>query len=159
MCPGWSAATYNPVTSSRNFPSVLQALSLICTPACASDHCCICFLNHFLQCGVMNILILRTVTQKIYSKWVNERMREKRRKKEVNFMECLFIIKQKKITDSFKCMCLKHMFCTLYLLPGWHSGEEYTCQCRRCRKCRFDPYVRKIPWKRERELTPVFLPG
>ena len=22
-------------------------------------------------------------------------------------------------------------------------------QCRRCRKCRFDPWVRKIPWRRE----------
>ena len=24
-------------------------------------------------------------------------------------------------------------------LPRWLSGEESTCQCRRCKKCRFDP--------------------
>ena len=26
-------------------------------------------------------------------------------------------------------------------------------------RCRFDPWVRNIPWGRERRLTPVFLPG
>ena len=25
--------------------------------------------------------------------------------------------------------------------------------------CRFDPWVRKIPWRRARQPTPVFLPG
>ena len=28
-----------------------------------------------------------------------------------------------------------------------------------CRRCRFDPWVRKIPWRRKRQPTPVFLPG
>ena len=28
-----------------------------------------------------------------------------------------------------------------------------------CRRLGFDPWVRKIPWKREWYLTPVFLPG
>ena len=37
----------------------------------------------------------------------------------------------------------------------WLSGKEPLCQCRRCR---FDPWVRKIPWKRRWQLTPVFLP-
>ena len=27
-----------------------------------------------------------------------------------------------------------------------------------CRKCRFDPWVRKIPWRRKWQPTPVFLP-
>ena len=27
------------------------------------------------------------------------------------------------------------------------------------RKCRFNPWVRKIPWRRTRKPTPVFLPG
>ena len=27
------------------------------------------------------------------------------------------------------------------------------------RKCRFDSWVRKIPWRRQLEHTPVFLPG
>ena len=39
--------------------------------------------------------------------------------------------------------------------PG-RSGRESACQCRRCR---FDPWVREIPWSRKRQLTQVFLPG
>ena len=29
--------------------------------------------------------------------------------------------------------------------PGGTSGKESTCQCRRLRRCGFDPWVRKIP--------------
>ena len=41
-------------------------------------------------------------------------------------------------------------------LPRWLSGNESTYQCRRCR---FYPWVRKIPWRRKWQPTPVFLPG
>ena len=46
-------------------------------------------------------------------------------------------------------------------LPWWLSGKESTCQYMRCR---FDPWVGKIPWRREKPgipwlPTPVFLPG
>ena len=44
-------------------------------------------------------------------------------------------------------------------LPGGISGKEPTCQCRRCKRQGFDPWVRKIPWRRVWQLTPVFLPG
>ena len=43
--------------------------------------------------------------------------------------------------------------------PGGTSGKEPTCQCRRHKRCGFDPWVGKIPWRRERQPTPVFLPG
>ena len=33
--------------------------------------------------------------------------------------------------------------------PGGASGEEPSCQCRRHRRCRFDPWVGKIPWEEE----------
>ena len=46
-----------------------------------------------------------------------------------------------------------------YGFPSGISGEESTCQCRRHKRCRFDPYVGKIPWRREWQPTPVFLPG
>ena len=39
------------------------------------------------------------------------------------------------------------------------SCEEFTCHCRRCKRCRFDPWVGKIPWRRKWQPTPVFLPG
>ena len=32
-------------------------------------------------------------------------------------------------------------------------------QCRSRRRCKFDPWVRKIPWRRSWKPTPVFLPG
>ena len=44
-------------------------------------------------------------------------------------------------------------------LPWWHSGKESACQCRRCRRHWFDPWVRKILWRRKWQPTPVFLPG
>ena len=29
--------------------------------------------------------------------------------------------------------------------PRGHSGKEYGCQCRRCKRCRFNPWIGKIP--------------
>ena len=38
----------------------------------------------------------------------------------------------------------------------WVSGKEPACQSR---KCRFNPWVGKIPWRRKWKPTPVFLTG
>ena len=38
-------------------------------------------------------------------------------------------------------------------------GKEPTSQCRRLKRCRFNPWIRKIPWRRTWQPTPVFLPG
>ena len=43
--------------------------------------------------------------------------------------------------------------------PGGASGKESACQCRRCKRCMFDPWVRMIPWSRKWQPTPAFLPG
>ena len=37
--------------------------------------------------------------------------------------------------------------------------KEYSCQCRRCKRYGFIPWVRKILWSRKWQPTPVFLPG
>ena len=42
--------------------------------------------------------------------------------------------------------------------PGGTGGKEPTCQCRRRKRCGFDPWVGKIPWKKAWLPTPVFLP-
>ena len=42
--------------------------------------------------------------------------------------------------------------------PGGTSGKESTCQCRRHKRHGFDPWVRKIPWRKAWQSTPVFLP-
>ena len=43
----------------------------------------------------------------------------------------------------------------------WLSGKESTCSAEalRGRKCGFDPWVWKIPWKMVWQPTPVLLPG
>ena len=43
-------------------------------------------------------------------------------------------------------------------LSWWFSGKETASQCRRLRRCRFDPWVEKIPWRKWQPI-PVFLPG
>ena len=43
--------------------------------------------------------------------------------------------------------------------PGSASGKEPTCQCRRHKRCGFNPWVGKIPWRRAWQPTAVFLPG
>ena len=40
-------------------------------------------------------------------------------------------------------------------LPRWLRGKESACQCRRPG---LGPWIRKIPWRRKRQPTPVFLP-
>ena len=41
----------------------------------------------------------------------------------------------------------------------WLSDKESTCQCRKCKRLGFDPWVRKIPWRRKWQPISVFLPG
>ena len=41
-------------------------------------------------------------------------------------------------------------------VPKWLSGKESACQCRRPG---FNPWVGKIPWRRERLPPPIFWPG
>ena len=48
---------------------------------------------------------------------------------------------------------------TIYGLPWWPSGKEPACQCRRHSRRGFNAWVRKIPWRRAWQPTPVFLPG
>ena len=43
--------------------------------------------------------------------------------------------------------------------PGSSRGKESACQCRKRRRHGFDPWVVKIPWRREWQPTPAFLPG
>ena len=43
--------------------------------------------------------------------------------------------------------------------PGGASGKEYTHRRRRCQRCRFNPWVGKISWRRKWQPAPIFLPG
>ena len=63
-------------------------------------------------------------------------------------------------THKYICTCLYTLLYVFaihtYGLPWQISGKESTCQCRRCG---FDPWVGKIPWRRKWEPTPVFSLG
>ena len=39
------------------------------------------------------------------------------------------------------------------------GGSDGKSICLQCRRPGFDPWVRKIPWRRKWQSTPVFLPG
>ena len=41
-------------------------------------------------------------------------------------------------------------------LPWWINDKKSACKCRRCG---FDLWVRKIPFRKQRQTTAVFLPG
>ena len=43
--------------------------------------------------------------------------------------------------------------------PDGASGKEPACQCRRHKRLGFNPWVRKIPWRRAWQPIPLFLPG
>ena len=43
--------------------------------------------------------------------------------------------------------------------PGGANSKEPAYQFRGQKRCRFDPWVGKIPWRRKWQPTPVFLPG
>ena len=43
--------------------------------------------------------------------------------------------------------------------PYGASGKEPACQCKRGKRCGFDPWVGKIPWRRKLQPIPVYLPG
>ena len=45
--------------------------------------------------------------------------------------------------------------CTLWL-PYSSDGKESTCNAG---DWGFDPWIRKIPWRKKQQSTPVFLPG
>ena len=55
-----------------------------------------------------------------------------------------------------KITILKDTRAPVFGLPWWFSGKEPACQCRRHG---FNPWVRKILWRRKGQPTPVFLPG
>ena len=53
-------------------------------------------------------------------------------------------------------------YLAIFIIPsrGFPGGSmvKICLQCRSPRRCRFDPCVRKTPWRRAWQPTPVFLP-
>ena len=54
-------------------------------------------------------------------------------------------------------MMIKPQFTAERGLPWWLHGKESTWQCRRHKRPKFYPWVRKLLWRRAWQPTPVFL--
>ena len=52
---------------------------------------------------------------------------------------------------------LLYCWVILFGLPRWHSGKESDRHCRRRKRCGFDPWVKKVLWRRKWQTTPVSL--
>jgi len=49
---------------------------------------------------------------------------------------------------------------SVYLgFPDGSDDKDSACQCRRCKRHRFNPFVGKISWRKKWQHTPVFLSG
>ena len=70
-------------------------------------------------------------------------------------------------TYTYVCVCVCVCVCVyiyiyiyIYIkslgVPKWHLWCSY--KCRRLKRCIFDPWVQKIPWRRKWQPGPVFLP-
>ena len=58
---------------------------------------------------------------------------------------------------SRACLCFFDMLSRFVMaFPWWLRWQNV---CPQCQKPRFDPWVGKIPWRREWLPSPVFLPG
>ena len=65
----------------------------------------------------------------------------------------LFLWKKRlrgKKRKKWQCFCYS---------KGFPGGSEVKTSAFKCRRPGFDPWVRKIPWRRKWQPTPIFLPG
>ena len=66
----------------------------------------------------------------------------------------------------FSPCCVNHVPCSVISAAGSIVMSYQFCwwfrwwrTCLQWRRLEYNPWVRKIPWRRARQLTPVFLPG
>ena len=64
-------------------------------------------------------------------------------------------VSRKNLTVAFS-VCCQGLWAFGLGLPWWLSWYRI---CLQCRRPGFDPWVGKIPWRREQLPTPVFWPG
>ena len=68
------------------------------------------------------------------------------------------------VFKKFQDNCDMHLdfkkWLQVFLLFGdFPGGSDSKSVCLQCRRPRYDPCVRKIPWRRKWQPTPVLLPG
>ena len=79
-------------------------------------------------------------------------------------MVCTNHIAKVSLSKAVACLWNLHasgigVYCSLTGgIPGGAHGKESACQCRR-HEMWVDLWVRRIPWRRKWQPTPVFFPG
>ena len=88
-------------------------------------------------------------------------MKQKRRKWGKRTVTTFFFLpSQEDVTKSCLNQCiLSFIHMSDHWLTPCLSSKQCTCQFSRQKRGGFDPWVRKIPWRRAWQPTPVFLPG
>ena len=65
-----------------------------------------------------------------------------------------------KVITSINCLWpIGQVHLQISGLLRWLSGKETVCQCKKCRRHGFSPWVEKIPWSWKWQPTPGFMPG
>ena len=77
----------------------------------------------------------------------------------VSIQELIAVIVTMAVTSIWKTFVLFRISRESMGFPGGVSVKEPASQGRWCKRCWFDPLVKKIPWRRAWQPTPVFLPG
>ena len=83
---------------------------------------------------------------------------------------CFFFFQNQILFKNWSIVALQcciNFYCTekwisymnTLVFPVGSVVKDSIYQCRRGRRCGFDPWVRKIPWRRKWQPAPVFLPG
>ena len=77
----------------------------------------------------------------------------------------VLVVQHESVLSIYTCVCVcKPLYVYACVCGGWGgfpgdaSGREPSCQCKRHKRRGFNPWVGKIPWRREWQPTPVFLP-
>ena len=73
-------------------------------------------------------------------------------------MKVIRLCIQEFISGCLFCSIDWHICIYASQLPQWLSRWRICLQWRRHRRCRFNPWVKKIPWRRKWQPCPVFLP-
>ena len=78
------------------------------------------------------------------------------------------VMKRECLPSPNPCKIPLHLLLWLAIMPITHPRQwpgacstptGLSPSCQRCQRCRFDPWVRKNPWRRAWQPTPVFSPG
>ena len=63
------------------------------------------------------------------------------------------------LRDQTSVSCISHTGGRFFTTEGFSGGSDSKSICLQCGTPGFNPWVRKIPWRRKWQPTPVLLPG